>query len=239
VGRLQHNTGIDVGQPFSPEPDAGMPAALIGAEEEQRLVILLRSGGDGLWRHEGTLLRLASVPKADLSNKAGACHMRDCPQAMSALWALHGCIIAQEPEPKIPIPGSCSVRFNKREVRRMRQFLRNNGLSITLFALFLISFIGQALTGWRAHVEELHLHQLPEIGLIDYLTTGHFISATFENWESEFLQMAAYVLLTVFLFQKGSPESKRPDEPNPEDEPPHRRRGGRMHRHQSIGVVCC
>jgi hypothetical protein len=106
----------------------------------------------------------------------------------------------------------------------MRQFLRNNGLSITLFALFLISFLGQALTGWRADVEELHLHQLPEIGLIDYLTTGHFISATFENWESEFLQMAAYVLLTVFLFQKGSPESKKPDEPNPEDEPPHSRR---------------
>jgi hypothetical protein len=63
----------------------------------------------------------------------------------------------------------------------MRQVLRNNGLSITLFALFLISFIGQALTGWRAHVEELHLHQLPEIGPIDYLTTGHFISAVFEE----------------------------------------------------------
>ena len=42
----------------------------------------------------------------------------------------------------------------------------------------------------------------------------------FENWESEFLQMAAYVLLTVFLFQKGSSESKKPDEKNPEDESP-------------------
>src|SRR5215210_2126218 len=106
----------------------------------------------------------------------------------------------------------------------MRQFVRNNGLSLTLFALFLISFIGQALTGWKANAEELRLHELPEIGFLAYLTTGHFISATFENWESEFLQMAAYVLLTVFLFQKGSPESKKPDEDNPEDEPPHRRR---------------
>jgi hypothetical protein len=72
MGRLQHNARVDVGQPFAQEPDASVPAALIGAEEEQRLVILLR---------------LASVPKADLSDKAGACEMRDCPQAMSALWA--------------------------------------------------------------------------------------------------------------------------------------------------------
>jgi hypothetical protein len=102
----------------------------------------------------------------------------------------------------------------------MRQFVRNNGLSLTLFALFLIFFVGQTLTGWRAHAEELRLHELPEIGFFPYLTSGHFISATFENWESEFLQMAAYVVLTALLVQKGSPESRKPDEPNPEDEPP-------------------
>jgi hypothetical protein len=107
----------------------------------------------------------------------------------------------------------------------MRRFLRDNGLSVALFVLFLISLVGQALTGWKAHAEELRIHELPAIGLLSYLGSGHFISAVFENWESEFLQMAAYVLLTVFLFQKGSPESKKPDEPNPEDEPPHRRRG--------------
>ncbi|WP_262271538.1 DUF6766 family protein [Microvirga yunnanensis] len=106
----------------------------------------------------------------------------------------------------------------------MRRFLRDNGLSLTLFALFLVSFIGQALTGWKADAEELRLHELPAIGFLAYLTSGHFISATFENWESEFLQMATYVLLTVFLFQKGSPESKKPDEDNPEDEAPATRR---------------
>src|SRR5215212_7591143 len=106
----------------------------------------------------------------------------------------------------------------------MRRFLRDNGLSVTLFALFVISLVGQALTGWRAHAEELRLHELPPIGFADYLATGHFISAVFENWESEFLQMAAYVLLTVFLIQKGSSESKKPGEANPEDEPPHRHR---------------
>src|SRR3954464_8652008 len=98
----------------------------------------------------------------------------------------------------------------------MRQFLRDNGLSLTLFVLFLISFIGQALTGWRANAEELRLHELPEIGFLTYLTSRHFISAVFENWESEFLQMAAYVVLTVFLFQKGSPEWKKLDDYTPE-----------------------
>ena len=102
----------------------------------------------------------------------------------------------------------------------MRQFLRDNGLSVTLFALFLVSLIGQALTGWRAHAEELRVHELPAVGFLPYLTSGHFISAVFGNWESEFLQMAMYVLLTIFLFQKGASESKKPDEDNPEDETP-------------------
>jgi hypothetical protein len=107
----------------------------------------------------------------------------------------------------------------------MRRFLRDNGLSVTLFALFLISLVGQALTGWRAQAQELRLHELPAIGFTDYLASGHFISAVFENWESEFLQMAAYVVLTIFLFQKGASESKKPDESNPEDESPSTKRG--------------
>jgi hypothetical protein len=106
----------------------------------------------------------------------------------------------------------------------MQRFLRDNGLSITLFALFLISIVGQTVAGWRAQIEELRIHGQPALGFFDYLTTGHFISATFENWESEFLQMSVYVLLTVYLFQKGSAESKKPGEPNAEDEPPHLKR---------------
>jgi hypothetical protein len=107
----------------------------------------------------------------------------------------------------------------------MKRFLRDNGLSITLFALFLVALGGQAIAGWRTQIEELRLHGGPPIGFLDYLTTGHFISAVFENWESEFLQMAVYVLLTVFLFQKGSAESRKPNEANPEDELPQSRRG--------------
>jgi Domain of unknown function (DUF6766) len=106
----------------------------------------------------------------------------------------------------------------------MRRFLRDNGLSLTLFVLFALSIAGQAIAGWRAFLEELRQHAMPQIGFVDYLTSGHFISAVFENWESEFLQMAVYVLLTVFLLQKGSSESKKPDEINPEDEAPQKHR---------------
>lgn len=86
---------------------------------------------------------------------------------------------------------------------------RNNGLSIVLVSLFLLTMVGQAITGWRASNEDARSHGQSEVGLTQYLGSGHFWEATGENWESEFLQMAAFVLLTVFLRQKGSAESKR------------------------------
>jgi hypothetical protein len=94
----------------------------------------------------------------------------------------------------------------------MREILRNNGLSLTVFALFLASLVGQVFAGWYALGEELAIHGRAAPDLYDYLFSGHFLSATFENWESEFLQMAVYVVLTAWLIQKGSPESRNPDE---------------------------
>jgi hypothetical protein len=85
-----------------------------------------------------------------------------------------------------------------------------NGLSIVLIALFLFTMAGQAVTGWKAHNEDQLEHGEEAIGFTSYLGTGHFLEATGENWESEFLQMALFVLLTTFLYQKGSAESKRP-----------------------------
>lgn len=94
---------------------------------------------------------------------------------------------------------------------RFRQVFRNNGLSLTLLTLFLVFWAAQWLTGWLQFNEEQEAHGLAVIGAWAYLSTGHFWQATGENWESEFLQMALFVMLTVFLFQKGSPESKDPD----------------------------
>lgn len=93
---------------------------------------------------------------------------------------------------------------------------RRNGLSIVLFALMAVFLVAQALTGWQVHNEELAQHDLKSLPFWSYLTTGHFSSATFENWESEFLQMGMYVLLTVRLRQAGSAES-RPLDPAEEE----------------------
>jgi hypothetical protein len=100
----------------------------------------------------------------------------------------------------------------------MREIFRNNGLSLALLALFLASMVGQVLAGWWALGEELASHHRPAPGLGSYLLSGHFLSATFENWESEFLQMTVYVVLTAWLIQKGSPESRNPDAA-PEERP--------------------
>ena len=106
----------------------------------------------------------------------------------------------------------------------MRRFLRDNGLSLTLFGLFAVSIAGQAVFGWRALLRQLQQHAAPPLDFLTYLASGHFVSAVFENWESEFLQMAVYVLLTVFLVQKGSSESKKPDGANNESEAPEKHR---------------
>jgi hypothetical protein len=76
--------------------------------------------------------------------------------------------------------------------------------------------VGQVFVGWYALGEELVIHGQPAPDLRAYLSTGHFLSATFENWESEFLQMAVYVVLTAALIQKGSPESRNPEESSKE-----------------------
>jgi hypothetical protein len=86
---------------------------------------------------------------------------------------------------------------------------RNNSLSIVLLGLFLGSMVGQTLTGWHERNDDAAAHGEPPIALSQYLSSGHFWEATGENWESEFLQMAMFVLLTISLRQKGSIESKR------------------------------
>ena len=93
----------------------------------------------------------------------------------------------------------------------MRRVLRDNGLSITMFALFLVFLVAQSIAGFRANNSDNEEHGQPPESYGQYLTSGAFVEATFENWESEFLQLGAYVLLTALLIQKGSPESRNPD----------------------------
>ncbi|HET6228045.1 MAG TPA: DUF6766 family protein [Bacteroidia bacterium] len=104
-------------------------------------------------------------------------------------------------------------------MKKQRSFFYKNGLCITFFVLMLCSLAGQIYTGWKEHNDFLMDYKVSPLSVIAYLRSGHFIQATFENWESEFFQMALFVILTIFLRQKGSSESKGCDESlyNPED----------------------
>lgn len=94
----------------------------------------------------------------------------------------------------------------------MKKFCFENGLSIVFFLLFLLAFAGQVFFGLQEYNKELiELGGQPST-LLQYFSAGHFLEATFENWESEFLQMGLLVWFTIFLRQKGSSESKKLDE---------------------------
>jgi hypothetical protein len=102
----------------------------------------------------------------------------------------------------------------------VKHFLRDNGLSLVMFGLFALFLVAQSVTGFSVYNDDQREHGEETISFPEYLRTGHFIEATFENWESEYLQMGAYVLFTVYLFQRGSSESKDPDKEEPVDEDP-------------------
>lgn len=95
----------------------------------------------------------------------------------------------------------------------MRSFFKNNGLTLVLMLLFAATIAGQWIAGWHVALADAVRHHQPGMSLIAYLVSAEFLSSVFENWESEFLQMSAYVVLTAMLVQRGSAESKDPDTP--------------------------
>lgn len=107
-----------------------------------------------------------------------------------------------------------------KKVFSKKTWLYRNGLSVVFIGLFLLTLLAQALTGWNEHNNELNEQGARSLDLGSYLQSGHFISATFENFESEFLQMVLYVLLTVKLRQIGSAESKKIDQEEEVDREP-------------------
>lgn len=99
----------------------------------------------------------------------------------------------------------------------MTRLLRNNGLTVMFSALFLATLLGGQLPlGNAVNNETREEHGLPPLSVREYALSGHFLEATMENWESEFLQMFAFALATALLFQKGSAESRDPDSPRTE-----------------------
>ena len=95
--------------------------------------------------------------------------------------------------------------------RGWRGFLHENGLSIGFGTIFLAALAGQAFAGWSVFNDGQALHGGGEVSLGRYLTSASFTSAVMENWQSEYLQFTLYILGTIWLLQRGSPESKQPD----------------------------
>lgn len=108
----------------------------------------------------------------------------------------------------------------KQTSKKKYSFIYRNSLSIVLILLMVLCLIGQFFTGFNTENKELAEQGQPLLSFSEYFKSGHFIQATFENWESEFLQMMLYVLLTISLRQKGSSESKSLDEAEDVDKEP-------------------
>jgi hypothetical protein len=89
-------------------------------------------------------------------------------------------------------------------------WLRNYSLTLAFTGLLLAALVGQALTGVASYNEQARDAQLPTLTLLQYLTSSQFAVDVAENWQSEYLQFLLYILLTVWLIQVGSPESKKP-----------------------------
>ena len=93
---------------------------------------------------------------------------------------------------------------------RLAAWIRDRSLTLTMLGLFAVSAAGQVLAGWTDFNQTATSHGEAAIALGAYVTRGHMWEAFFENWESEFLQMSAFVVLSAYLYQVGSPESRRP-----------------------------
>ena len=109
-------------------------------------------------------------------------------------------------------------------MKNKHSFFYRNGLTLVLILLFLCSFVGQIYTGLHEYNQERGEYAQGKVSLLYYLSSGHFLQATFENWESEFLQMALFVALTISFRQKGSSESKKDKGPEEVDREPSAKR---------------
>jgi hypothetical protein len=94
----------------------------------------------------------------------------------------------------------------------MRRVLKRNGLSIFFGAIFLLALGGQSIVGRAEYNDQQRVNGRAELTYTDYVTSSDFAVDVTENWQSEYLQFLLYILATVWLVQRGSPESKKVDE---------------------------
>jgi hypothetical protein len=92
----------------------------------------------------------------------------------------------------------------------MGRWIRDNGLSLTFIGIFLLTLVGQSFAGHAEDNEQLAQHGEPPVSYLDFISSSSFLVDVAENWQSEFLQFFMFILATIWLVQRGSPESKKP-----------------------------
>lgn len=92
----------------------------------------------------------------------------------------------------------------------MKRSVRDNGLSLFFFAIFLLALLGQSVAGLLRTNQELAEHGQPLETYWSFVFSSDFVVDVAENWQSEFLQFLLFIAATVWLVQRGSPESKKP-----------------------------
>jgi hypothetical protein len=100
----------------------------------------------------------------------------------------------------------------------VRNALRENSLSAFFGLILLLTIVGQAFTGVAEYNSTVTIEDLPRMTIGEYVTSSQFAVDVAENWQSEYLQFLLYIVLTVWLVQRGSPESKPVGEEGGEDD---------------------
>ena len=101
-------------------------------------------------------------------------------------------------------------------VRGWRRTVYSHSLALLMAAIFILSWFGQSVTGWREFNEEQQWHRESTIGWLSYLGRPDFWESTLQNWQSEFLAVGSMAAFSVYLRQRGSPESKAVGAPHTE-----------------------
>ncbi len=101
---------------------------------------------------------------------------------------------------------------------RLRQFIGDHSLSLFFLVLFLGALVGQAIAGHALHNNDAMAHHGTPMSFWRYIVSSDFGNAVMENWQSEYLQFMLFMLATVWLVERGSPESKQPGEQGTESD---------------------
>src|ERR1041385_2299713 len=115
-----------------------------------------------------------------------------------------------------PVPGGDrrgpGGRLRGGSAPALMRFLRSHSLSLFFLAIFIAALVGQAVTGQDSFNHAQVAHHGEPISLGRYVTSSSYWADVLENWQSEYLQFTLYIFVTVWLVQKGSPESKKPEQ---------------------------